>query len=190
MRNKTELREAILTAARAEFAQYGLAGARIDRIAYAANASKERLYAHFSDKATLFREVAARDGAEFFQAVELQSDNVPEFAGKLYDLAKERPDFLRMITWAHLEGLPLDEPRTAGEPIAARTLAAIEHAQQHKLVDAAWEPLELVVMLFGIGLAWAQWPDPSAATDDPVVIERRRANAVEAAARVVRPRTK
>ncbi|MFF7944017.1 TetR family transcriptional regulator [Nocardia gamkensis] len=189
MRKKTELREAILTAARAEFAQYGLAGARIDRIASAANASKERLYAHFSDKATLFREVAARDGAEFFQAVELVPDDVPEFVGKLYDLARERPDFVRMITWAHLEGLTLDEPRAAGEPIPAQTIAALEHAQQHDLVDTAWDPQELIVMLFGIGLSWAQWPDPRAVTDDPVVIAHRRASAVEAAARVIRPRT-
>ena len=51
----------ILAAARAEFAHYGLAGARIDRIARTAQASKERLYAHFGDKETLFREVLAAD---------------------------------------------------------------------------------------------------------------------------------
>ncbi|WP_328715221.1 TetR family transcriptional regulator [Nocardia salmonicida] len=108
----------------------GLAGARIDRIAHAAHASKERLYAHFGDKAALFREVAARDGAEFFQTVALEPDDLPEFIGKLYDLARQRPDFLRMITWAHLERLTLDEPQAAGEPIPAQTLAAIEQAQQ------------------------------------------------------------
>ena len=59
MRTTTELRDEILTAARAEFAQYGLAGARIDRIARSASASKERLYAHFGDKETLFRDVVA-----------------------------------------------------------------------------------------------------------------------------------
>ena len=79
MRTRTELRGEILAAARAEFAQYGLAGARIDRIARAANASKERLYAHFGDKETLFRDVVATDGLEFFRAVELRPDAVPEF---------------------------------------------------------------------------------------------------------------
>ncbi|MBF6224224.1 TetR family transcriptional regulator [Nocardia abscessus] len=189
MRSTSELREAIMTAARDEFARYGLAGARIDRIAHAAHASKERLYAHFGDKAALFREVADRDGAEFFQIVTLEPDDVPEFVGKLYDLARQRPDFLRMITWAHLEGLTLDEPRAAGKPIPAQTLAAIEQAQQRNLVDPVWDPLELLVMLFGIGLSWAQWPDPTALTDNPAVIAHRRASAVEAAARVIRPRT-
>ena len=38
-------------------------GARIDRIAKAAAASKERLYAHFTDKEALFRSVAGADMA-------------------------------------------------------------------------------------------------------------------------------
>ncbi|WP_328715223.1 hypothetical protein [Nocardia salmonicida] len=44
-------------------------------------------------------------------------------------------------------------------------------------------------MLFGIGLSWAQWPDPTTLTDNPAVIAHRRASAIEAAARVIRPRT-
>src|SRR5882724_2004178 len=77
VRNTAELRGEILEAARAEFASYGLAGARIDRIARTANASKERLYAHFGDKETLFREVVAADSAEFFRAISLRRKNVP-----------------------------------------------------------------------------------------------------------------
>jgi len=44
----------IFEAARIEFAEHGLAGARVDRIAAAAQASKERLYAYFGDKRSLF----------------------------------------------------------------------------------------------------------------------------------------
>jgi hypothetical protein len=47
----------------------------------------------------------------------------------------------------------------------------------------------LLVLLFGIGLAWAHWPDPDAVTTDADVIARRRAAAVEAAARLIRGRT-
>ena len=110
MRTTNELRDEILAAARAEFAQYGLAGARIDRIAKGANASKERLYAHFGDKEALFRDVVATDSKEFFAAVELRADAVPEFVGEIFDLAQSRPEHLRMITWAKLEGFPLDKP--------------------------------------------------------------------------------
>jgi AcrR family transcriptional regulator len=130
VRTTTELRETILAAARSEFAQYGLAGARIDRIAKSAAASKERLYAHFTDKEALFRGVVAADMAEFFAAVTLRGDAVPEFVGDIYDLACRRPEHLRMMTWANLEGLALDPPPVEdGESIAARDIGVIKAAQ-------------------------------------------------------------
>jgi AcrR family transcriptional regulator len=188
VRTTSELRETILTAARSEFAQYGLAGARIDRIAKAADASKERLYAHFGDKETLFRGVVAADGAEFFAAVTLRPKAVPEFVGDIYDLACRRPEHLRMITWAILEGLTLDPPPMEDlESIQSRDIRVIEAAQAAGYVDAAWRPMDLLVLLFGVALAWAQSPHPDALTADPAIIAARRAAAVEAARRIVTP---
>ena len=63
----------------------------------------------------------------------------------------------------------------------------MEQAQADGHVDPAWEPDQLLVLLFAIGLGWAHWPDPAAATTDPEVVARRRAAVVEAAARVVKP---
>jgi AcrR family transcriptional regulator len=190
VRTTTELRDTILSAARSEFAQYGLAGARIDRIARAADASKERLYAHFKDKEALFRSVVAADMAEFFAAVTLRPDAVPEFVGDIYDLACRRPEHLRMITWANLEGLTLDPPPIEDlESIQARDVAVIEAAQAAGHVDAVWRPMDLLVLLFGVGLAWAQSPHPDANTADPAIIAARREAAVEAARRIVAPAT-
>jgi AcrR family transcriptional regulator len=187
VRTTTELRDEILAAARAEFAQYGLAGARIDRIARAANASKERLYAHFGDKETLFRDVVVADGAAFFRAVGLRPEAVAEFAGDIFDLAQNRPEHLRMITWAQLEGLWIGKPEVDGEHPPDLAIAALERARAEGYIDSAWEPEQLLVLLFAIGLGWARWPDPTAVTTDPAVIARRRAAAVEAAARVIEP---
>jgi AcrR family transcriptional regulator len=190
VRTTAELRDTILGAARSEFAQYGLAGARIDRIARAAEASKERLYAHFRDKEALFRSVVAADMAEFFAAVTLRPDAVPEFVGDIHDLACRRPEHLRMITWANLEGLVLDPPSVeGGGSILARDLAVIEAAQAAGHVDSGWDPMNLLVLLFGVGLAWAQSPHPDAATADRAVVAARRAAAVEAARRIVAPAT-
>jgi AcrR family transcriptional regulator len=190
VRTTTELRDTILAAARSEFAQYGLAGARIDRIAKSAAASKERLYAHFTDKEALFRSVVAADMAEFFAAVTLRGDAIPEFVGDIFDLAWRRPEHLRMITWANLEGLALDPPPVeGGEPVATRDIGVIEAAQAAGQVDAAWEPMDLLVLLFGIGLAWAQSPHPDALTADPAIVAARRAAAVEAARRIIVPAT-
>lgn len=189
MRKTDELRDTILAAARSEFARFGLAGARIDRIARAASASKERLYAHFGDKETLFRSVVAADSAEFFEAVTLRPEAVPDFVGDIYDLAHRRPEHLRMITWANLEGLALDPPPAQEwDAVPARDIRAIEEAQAAGYVDPAWQPLELLVVLFGVGLCWAQSPHPDARTGDPDVLAARRAAVVEAARRIIAPR--
>lgn len=188
MRSTDELRDTILAAARSEFAHYGLAGARIDRIARAARASKERLYAHFKDKETLFRSVVAADSAEFFAAVTVRPEAVPDFVGDIYDLACRRPEHLRMITWANLEGLALDPPPAdEWDSVPARDIRAIEEAQAAGYVDPAWQPIELLVVLFGVGLSWAQSPHPDARTSDPEVLAARRAAVVEAARRIVAP---
>lgn len=185
MRSTTELRDVIIDAARAEFARYGLAGARIDRIAKAANASKERLYAHFGDKEALFRQVVAADSAEFFGAVAVRPDAVAEFAGDLYDLATSMPEHLRMITWARLEGVQLEEPELDGRNIRERDAASIAAAQAAGHIDRRWEPQQLLIVLFGIGMAWASWPqDHPGGADDRAI---SRAAAVEAAARILTP---
>lgn len=189
MRNTTELRREILEAARAEFAQYGLAGARIDRIARTAQASKERLYAHFGDKESLFREVVVADAAEFVRAVTPRPDAIAEFVGDIYDLTCRRPEHLRMIDWARLEGFNLGEPFPDGQHIPAQAVAAIEAAQAAGHVDPGWQPFDLLVLLFAIGLAWAHLPHPDALTADPAVIAQRRAAVVEAASRIIATRS-
>ena len=47
-------RRRLLDAAYAEFAQYGLAGARVERIAEAAGSSKAQIYHYFGSKTQLF----------------------------------------------------------------------------------------------------------------------------------------
>lgn len=53
-RDPERTRRRILEAATAEFARYGLGGARIDRIARRAGANKRMLYYYFGDKERLF----------------------------------------------------------------------------------------------------------------------------------------
>jgi Tetracyclin repressor-like, C-terminal domain len=99
-------------------------------------------------------------------------------------------EHLRMMTWANLEGLALDPPPIDDrESVLARDIRTIEAAQAAGYVDASWRPMDLLVLLFGVALAWAQSPHPAAATADPAVIAARRAAVVEAARRIVAPAT-
>lgn len=133
----------------------------------------------------MFREVVDTDVAAFYRSVTLRPDAVPEFAGDVYDLGRNSPEHLRMITWARLEGLALDEPHADGQAIFQHAVTAIETAQTDGHIDSSWDPLDLLALLFGIGLAWAHSPDPYESLTDRAVIARQRRAAVEAARRIV-----
>ena len=127
----------------------------------------------------------AADAAEFLATAPLRADAVAEFAGDVYDLARAHPEHFRMIDWARLEGIALNPPEADGLEGPAQALDAIRHAQQAGHVDPGWRPEQLLVLLFGLGLAWSSWPDPRAATDDPGEIAGRRTAVVAAAARII-----
>ncbi|WP_440271470.1 hypothetical protein [Candidatus Mycobacterium methanotrophicum] len=48
--------------------------------------------------------------------------------------------------------------------------------------------MELLSMLFGIGMAWARWPRQDDIADDTAVVTARCSAAIETAARIVTPR--
>ena len=72
-------RKRILEAARAEFAQYGFGGGRIDRIAVGAGANKERIYAYFGDKRALFVATIASVITEVAETVGGDADGIVDF---------------------------------------------------------------------------------------------------------------
>lgn len=177
-----DVRHRILLAARGEFAAFGLAGARVDRIARDAHASKERLYAHFTDKVALFEAVLELNRTEFFGAIVLDAEDPAAFVGALFDFAVSTPDHLRMLTWARLEGR--DSTFTADQPSVNRNLVALVQAQERGIVDQSWDPELLLDLLFATGLAWAQSPKPAMRNADPEQTARQRGAALMAAQRL------
>ncbi|MDR6866829.1 AcrR family transcriptional regulator [Microbacterium resistens] len=99
----TETKRRILVAARREFAQHGLAGARIDRIAEQAMANKRSIYVHFGPKEHLFDLVVIDALAAMSLAVPFTADDLPGYAGRLFDFLLADPETLRLSTWATLE---------------------------------------------------------------------------------------
>ncbi|MDJ0337237.1 TetR family transcriptional regulator [Cryobacterium sp. PH31-O1] len=181
----------ILEAARAEFAAYGLAGARIDRIAKNAAASKERLYAYYSDKQQLFLDVLELNLREFASDAVLTDHDVPAFAGALFDHAVLHGDHLRMIDWARLETdgtwLPALEVMVGYRDEQVRR---IRLAQQLGRVDASWDPVHLMTLIFGVASAWMHEPGavaPRGAPADPEAVAARRASVIGAVERLIAP---
>ena len=97
-------RRALMRAARAEFAEHGLSGARVDRIAETAGVNKERIYGLFGSKDKLFDAVLIDAMQEFSEVVDPASAyaDTRKFIGDLYDYHREHPELLRLLTWEAL----------------------------------------------------------------------------------------
>ncbi|MEU7142382.1 TetR/AcrR family transcriptional regulator [Nocardia sp. NPDC046473] len=96
-------KQALLRAARDEFAEYGLAGARVDRIAEAAGVNKERIYGLFGSKDKLFDVILIDTMREFMDVVQPLTETDPgRYVGKLFDYHNNHPQLLRLLLW---EGL-------------------------------------------------------------------------------------
>ncbi|GAB3994565.1 hypothetical protein GCM10029992_09410 [Glycomyces albus] len=97
-------RRALLRAARDEFAELGLAGARVDRIAETAGVNKERIYGLFGSKDKLFDAVLIDALQEFADLVDPMAafGDARKFVGRLYDYHREHPQLLRLLAWEAL----------------------------------------------------------------------------------------
>ncbi len=128
MSNRVEVRRArLLAAARSEFATYGMGSARVDRIAQQAGVNKERIYGYFGSKEDLFAAVIAEALVEHAVEVGLPSDDLGEYAGRVYDFHRQNPELTRLLMWEALHygdaSLP-DEKRRAGHYARKATVLA------------------------------------------------------------------
>jgi AcrR family transcriptional regulator len=140
-------RDRILTAAKCEFAQYGPAGARIDRIAAKASTGKERLYAHFSSKEALFAAIAEQLVVDLEAESALRGDDLPGYVGQLFDNLIANPDHARLCMWLRVD--PDDDVMGAGmdSKLLEVKLAEIRRGQKSGHIDAHWDPYELLIVL-------------------------------------------
>jgi TetR/AcrR family transcriptional regulator len=95
--------ERILDAAIEEFVEFGLAGARVDRIAERASANKQLLYRHFGSKEGLF-DAAMRAMVDRFNAIRRALPETLE--GRLpyyFERATEDQQWVRLLEWEALQ---------------------------------------------------------------------------------------
>ncbi|MFC4911931.1 TetR/AcrR family transcriptional regulator [Actinomadura gamaensis] len=107
-------RRRIFEAAADEFAERGLAGARIERIATAARANKQAIYLYFGNKQQLFGAVLKAKMEEVCHEGPLDPHAMGESVGQLFDWYHEHPELVRLLMWEALELSP-DEPLAADE---------------------------------------------------------------------------
>jgi AcrR family transcriptional regulator len=168
-------RARILEAARAEFAAAGFGGGRVERIATRAGINKERIYAYFGDKRSLFA-AAVASAVEELGAVPIAGSGGPAgWAERLFDFMADHPDTVRLLRWSHLESdAPTDEAdaRLAGLPRPEDTVVGW---QREGLVPAELDAHDLVVLVLGMCEVFHAPPYRPEGRDAFAVERRRRA---------------
>ncbi len=171
-RDSEATKRRLLDAAAEEFAERGIAGARVDRIAAAANANKALIYSYFGNKEDLFDSVFNALVVDSVNDVPIDVDDLPAYAGRLFDRNISHPHALRLAIWRSLERGSLSEKAVAS---ANRDkIAALAEAQRDGRVSDRFPPGDLMEMITGLAILGA--PFLGVANDQ----EQRRRSVVEA----------
>ncbi|MGW5847839.1 TetR/AcrR family transcriptional regulator [Streptomyces sp. NPDC055254] len=190
MAHDAELTRAkLLAAAHEEFITHGIAGSRVARIADTAGVNKERIYAYFGNKEKLFQAVLtdAMDEMVALAKPGVDDGDMPGFVGRVMDLHRANPCFLRLLMWEalHYGAEPQGMLRRRQEWYA-RQVEQLARATGRPVEEAARQ----LFVLIGIG-AWptALLSPPlfGAEHDDMLLWQQRlRASVVDFVARALK----
>ena len=169
-------RARILEAATAEFAEHGIAGARVDRIAAEAQTNKAQLYAYFGSKERLFDTVFEASLERIMDVVPIDADDLADWAVRLYDEYVSRPDLIRLATWHRLERRPTGHLLPDSDRMDETKLRSIAGAQEAGAIASDADPFDVMAMVIAMSMAWSPVSNvysASAAEPDDVHEQRR-----------------
>jgi AcrR family transcriptional regulator len=187
-RDAEATRARLLAAASAEFARYGIAGARVDRIAAAARSNKAQIYHYFTSKDGLFDAVFGQLVDYVLAEVPLDVDDLPGYAGKLFDGYQENPDVARLVAWQRLERGEGGALIRAVVDTNAAKVAAIAAGQRAGTVSAAEPPEIVLCLVVHMAALWTSLNPEYEQLAEGLDRERRRAVVTDAVAALVTPR--
>lgn len=167
-------RQRIIDVATQEFAEYGIAGARIERIVAAARTNKAQLYGYFGNKEGLFDAIFFGSLERIVNVVPIDATDLADWAVRLYDEYLRRPDLIRLATWARLERRPTGHLVADADRLDTGKLQAIADAQAAGLVRDG-DPFDLMAVVIALSMAWSPVSNVYAATlDEPAETHERR----------------
>ncbi|MFF8266639.1 TetR family transcriptional regulator [Streptomyces sp. NPDC016562] len=184
-RDSSATKARLLDAAFSEFAAYGIAGARVDRIAEAAQANKRLIYVYYGNKEQLFDAVLQRALETGSESVPFDAEDLPGYVGLVFDHLVARPDLMRLVQWKQLE-----RPGTTDAEAESYQgkIAAVERAQGAGLIDPALDPADLLALVMALAQAWTGTADGAAGNPWPLErLTRHREAVVESVRRLIAP---
>ncbi|MBM9504363.1 TetR family transcriptional regulator [Actinacidiphila acididurans] len=153
-RDPDDKRRRLLDAALAEFAEYGIGGARVDRLAKRAGTSAGLVYTYFEGKEGLFEAVYDAIVEQAVAGIPIDADDLPEYAGRLYDAGQQYPEVMRFMTWYGLERAGRRGVRPLVAASMADKTAAIEAAQRRGTVTGRTTAPELLALVLAVANMW------------------------------------
>lgn len=155
-RNSAATKELLLSAATAEFAEYGSAGARIDRIAERAGANKRLLYVYFGDKDALFEAVLQQQIGQLAQETPLVDGDLVGYAAARFDYMLAHPETARLAAWRRFE----EHGRWSEQEVESyrAKVEAVAAAQRAGRLDDGPPAADLFAMVLRITESWLDAP--------------------------------
>lgn len=147
-------RRRLLDAAAAEFAEYGIAGARVDRIAANAKSNKAQIYHYFTSKDGLFDAVLRELAERFLRDSPIDATDLPEYAGRLFDQYEDNTTASRLATWYRLERAAIGPPLDVVMEGTRKKVEAIGQAQRAGIIPTRFEPAELLALVVHLSTLW------------------------------------
>jgi AcrR family transcriptional regulator len=172
-RDADATRARLLKAARREFAEYGIAGARVDRIAADADSNKAQIYHYFGSKDQLFDAVFASIVEQVVIEIPIDVDDLPGYAARLAQGYERHPEVMRLATWQRLE-------RSGEPPLAAAveaTKAKIEliaQAQADGRVSSRYPADVLLAALLHVSAMWSATNPEVVSASKPLSADARQ----------------
>lgn len=177
----------LLDVAAQEFAQYGIAGARVDRIASAAQSNKAQIYYYFTSKTGLMNAVLSEVVAFFLQEVPFDATDLPAYAGRLFDQYEAHPQIMRLLSWYRLEQPEAGELNAALMAANRQKLAALAEAQAAGQVTSIYPAEILLLFITQLSVTWTPATQEHLELTRSIDQAQRRENLTAAVRRLVTP---
>jgi AcrR family transcriptional regulator len=169
-----ETRRRLLEAATAEFAERGIAGARTDRIAAVAGCNKALIFHYFTSKDALFDAVFNAVVVEPVCNEPIDAENLPEYAGRVYDSYIANPARARLATWYQLERAGTGILLEAITRNVQEKVTAIAEAQESGHVPSHLAPIDLLAVVLHMAMLWSSIGPELEALSDKDTSHRRQ----------------
>jgi len=193
-RDAERTRRLLREAAAVEFAEHGLHGTTVERIAARAGVNKERLYKYFGDKAALFAAVVSEQLTRIATDLPLAVGSVAEvaeFAARAFDYQLDHSDLGRLVVWEGISDSGLLPDEGVRTRLYRDKVALLRDAQDAGTISSAIPAPHLLFLLLSLASWWGAAPQLArmitGAPNGDMDRSARRAAVAEAAYRLAHP---